>query len=752
MKVLIPTAAAFAAVLVASEASALPVTIDANGYATSYEVRGVGGARGSKTFNLAAGDHWIDVAWGSAFRFRVSADGSVTTESPAATASGATLTFRPVDLTVDYGDAIGSHSIVSGPPVDRATGLMRVLPGLPYAYAPAYSSAFGFSVNAAGNISTSFPAAEVDGRLMILHAVDVAVERDAVVGWHHLTYGPVVSSTGVLTVIPGLTYLYSVAYGAQFWLDIDDDGTVSTTLPAATGSLLRLDLEGTDIFVDTAGVKGWHLLNYGGRVDPATGMLRVVAGLDYMFSPAYGAFFTMKVDDFGNVTTTLPAAVGGPQRMTFVPRWLEVTSTNNDFWYIEYGPGGIRGSGAALFLPGLPYDFNGGGAITRISTSNDCAIAPARFTSRSATYDLACRARVIDADGDGTPDGEDTCPGFDDAADADADGTADGCDACPVDYYGDSDGDGSCDGADVCSLDPHDDADGDGLCADEEAPGCDRDADNDLDGDGVCAPTDTCPADPQNDVDVDGVCGDVDPCPNGVVDADADGTPDACDRCPLDVNNDSDGDGSCDSDDACPLDHPDDTDLDGVCDSADICPRDAEDDVDLDGACGDVDACPFDEENDVDGDGVCELSDNCDVVANAGQSDLDGDGLGDACEPDADDDGVIDDVDNCLSTANTDQADADADGEGDACDADDDDDGVNDAADTCPGTAEGLVVEPNGCSIAQTCPANVAWKNHGAYVSCVSRGADRLLAQGAISKAERDALVSAAAESAIGKR
>jgi hypothetical protein len=54
--------------------------------------------------------------------------------------------------------------------------------------------------------------------------------------------------------------------------------------------------------------------------------------------------------------------------------------------------------------------------------------------------------------------------------------------------------------------------------------------------------------------------------------------------------------------------------------------------------------------------------------------------------------------------------------------------------------------------IEPVCPCEIAWKNHGNYVSCVSQTAKRLQAAGVITSAEKEAIVTIAAESACGKK
>ena len=87
---------------------------------------------------------------------------------------------------------------------------------------------------------------------------------------------------------------------------------------------------------------------------------------------------------------------------------------------------------------------------------------------------------------------------------------------------------------------------------------------------------------------------------------------------------------------------------------------------------------------------------------------------------------------------------------------DSDGDGIIDDQDQCPNTSPGAIINAHGCSIDQLAPcagpfSGGNWKNHGHYVSELSKVARAFLAEGRITAEQADAIIAAAARSKCGK-
>jgi hypothetical protein len=146
-----------------------------------------------------------------------------------------------------------------------------------------------------------------------------------------------------------------------------------------------------------------------------------------------------------------------------------------------------------------------------------------------------------------------------------------------------------------------------------------------------------------------------------------------------------------------------DSDGDNIIDAEDNCIlvyNPGQGDIDEDGT-GDV--C----DDDMDGDGILNGVDNCPAIANADQADFDNDGEGDVCDYDADNDGIDDDMDNCPYAQNTDQNDTDKDGDGDVCDDDIDGDGIANDMDNCPYVANSTQDDLDNDGIGDVCDDDV---------------------------------------------
>ena len=291
---------------------------------------------------------------------------------------------------------------------------------------------------------------------------------------------------------------------------------------------------------------------------------------------------------------------------------------------------------------------------------------------------------------------QETCNGMDDNCDGQVDEEIGGAPCFVSNQWGECAGTDACDdGSLVCSAPPPEPEACDGK--DNNCDGGTDEGFPDTDGDGLA----DCM---ESDMDDDKIPDVQDNCPYvpnpGQEDFDLDGDGDACDL-------DDDNDQVADEEDCSPFDsnvfpgaeescNGKDDDCDILADEGfpdfdgDKVADCADDDDDGDGFVDVVDCLPLDPESHPEAEEVCDGKDNnCNGNADEGFPDTDGDGAADCVEQDKDGDGIPDLLDNCPLIHNPPQADQDGDGVGDLCDGDLDGDGVPNGLDNC-----GLLFNP----------------------------------------------------------
>ncbi|MEE2907655.1 MAG: right-handed parallel beta-helix repeat-containing protein [Planctomycetota bacterium] len=307
---------------------------------------------------------------------------------------------------------------------------------------------------------------------------------------------------------------------------------------------------------------------------------------------------------------------GGGGISTFLAT-LNITASTISNNYCAHPGGGIYCYGGSITINdcmitgnNTGYEFGGGLATQQTSDVNitnswicdnlpDQTYGPYYESDSCITDD--CENCEPDWDGDGVPNDEDQCPGYDDNVDTDDDGTADGCDNCP----------------DISNADQSDD-----------------------DEDSIGEACDNCPGEANNDQaddDEDSVGDACDQCPgeDDTIDTDLDGTPNCIDNCPNDQFKTEPGECGCGIPDT-------DSDKDDTPDCHDNCPNDPFKTEPGNCGCGVAETTTF---GDLDCDGDYDIDDAYAAMANFG---IDEAG---ECAGDTNNDGVIDieDLLNMLS-------------------------------------------------------------------------------------------------------
>lgn len=370
--------------------------VDPNGYEGSWKIGDAIG-QGKGQVALADGMHTLELCGtGASFEFTIksgtpAASSTINCASTSVTLkSGNTITLENTQITVDpqgYDGLRGYFGFLKDPLLkkDPTSGFWTVwLPkGGTYEFVVASGASFPFTVSDAGHVSvdskqTAAATATGADTTLTLQTTKITIESDGY-QWTHGAFGlfygaQVPNNCDSLTVVKGLHYKFTVAYGATFPFSVTDDGTLmvdpTETLAAnAQNGVLTLNLR--TIIIDDGGYErqpGVLGIHYGPKLKMGERHLEVVQDVRYQLAVAYAAIFPFFVDKNGQVDTSMTAAAtSSGATLELALSDIEIDAGGYDWkpraFGIFQGPNLQSGSTTLRVPRGVSYQFAVAGGV-----------------------------------------------------------------------------------------------------------------------------------------------------------------------------------------------------------------------------------------------------------------------------------------------------------------------------------------------------------------------------------------------------
>jgi hypothetical protein len=286
-----------------------PIAIQPGNYAGGYAVAGVTSVLfGPATIDLSAGTYSLGVGSASGLTFNVDAGGNVTSNNAdAAQGVGNTLTLSNTTITIDPSNYTGSYGVQNV--ANSLSGIQNVVvvPNLDNYFVGTGGGNIGFSVDAAGNVTSSDPIAmQASGNSVTLNNTTITIDPlnyTGFIGVQNVAH--FLSGVTNVVVVPNLNNYFVSTAGGNIRFSVDAAGNVSSSDPIAMqASGNTLTLSNTSISIDPANYVGSYAVqNVAHNLSGVTNAV-VVPNLNNYFVSIPGGNIRFSVDAIGNVTSS----------------------------------------------------------------------------------------------------------------------------------------------------------------------------------------------------------------------------------------------------------------------------------------------------------------------------------------------------------------------------------------------------------------------------------------------------------------